>query len=174
MTIIAGSTTESDARKILKQNYRCEEGSFIYCLHENGKFDKKSFWEYYDCICELGKKPHSEKFDQQLLIEVTHTYEFILKCILYHFAPNDIYRIKFFPRIKYIYYIERLDFSIEAFFKDLNIDKVSFGDYIKLHRVIKISVVAEKGNFDNVAVLCRVCNLQIGKFEFVEGNRAYF
>ena len=122
---------EFDARNILKRNYKCEEGSFIYYLYEEAKFDRKSFWEYYDCICELGKKSHSEKFEQQMLVEVTHTYEFILKCILYHFAPNDIYRIKFFPRSKYNYYIERLDFAVEAFFKDLDISKVNFGSFIK-------------------------------------------
>lgn len=88
-----------DSRKILDANYKCEEGTFLYYLNEEGRFDKKSFWKYYDCICDLGKKCHSEKFEQQILVEVNWTYAFILKSILYHFAPNDIYMIKYFPTI---------------------------------------------------------------------------
>ncbi|MGL5674913.1 MAG: hypothetical protein ACRDDX_00700 [Cellulosilyticaceae bacterium] len=118
-------------RDVLQRNYRGEEGSFVYYLHEEAQFNKESFWEYYDCICELGKKCHGEKFKQQIVTEVNYTYAFILKSILYHFAPNDVYRIKYFPRINYNYYIERLDLAIEAFFKDLDIDTVDFGDYIK-------------------------------------------
>lgn len=59
------------------------------------------------------------------------TYTFILKSILYHFAPNDAYVIKYFPRVNYNYYIERLDFAIEAFYKGYDLDEVDFGNYIK-------------------------------------------
>lgn len=121
------STIEFNARNILKKNYRCEEGSFIYYLYEEAKFE------------------------QQMLIELTHTYEFILKCILYHFAPNDLYKIKFFPRIKYNYYIERLDFAVEAFFKDLDINKVNFGNFIKHAQGVYIFCLRRKEKSDIMA-----------------------
>lgn len=35
-------------REILENNYNGVEGSFTYFLHEESKFDKDSFWEYYN------------------------------------------------------------------------------------------------------------------------------
>ena len=63
--------------------------------------------------------------------KINFTYRYILESILYHFAPDDLYRIKRFPGKKYNLYLERLRFAVDSYFPGNIIDESTFGNEIK-------------------------------------------
>lgn len=101
------------AKQILLDNLNAENESFIYYIHERDRFSKKAFWEYYDSIAALITA-ESEK-TPELTRLITDTYQTILKYFIYHFNPNDSYRMKDFPK-NYIGYIQRIDHVIIAYY----------------------------------------------------------
>ncbi|MDF2587637.1 MAG: hypothetical protein K0S41_1478 [Anaerocolumna sp.] len=117
--------------KILDNNYNSIEGSFIYYLHEESKFDKVSFWKYYNCLREIALQSINKGIDRDVSIKINVTYRFILESILYHFAPDDLYRIKNFPRKKYNLYLERLRYAVDGYFSGYIMDESAFGNELK-------------------------------------------
>ncbi|MGL5434397.1 MAG: hypothetical protein ACRDBO_03230 [Lachnospiraceae bacterium] len=113
-----------DCRKVLENNYKCLEGSFVYFLHEEAKFDKDSFWEYYYCIKYVSH-------EEQVSKEIYFTYRYVLESFLYHFDPEDLYRIKYFPRKKYNLYLERIKFAADAYFEHSSYDEKVFGNELR-------------------------------------------
>lgn len=119
-----------NSEKILENNYNSIEGSFVYYLHEESKFDKVSFWEYYNCLRELALQSIDKDIDRDVSTKINFTYRYILESILYHFAPDDLYRIKRFPGKKYNLYLERLRFAVDSYFSGNKIDESTFGNEI--------------------------------------------
>ncbi|MCR5703352.1 MAG: immunity 41 family protein [Eubacterium sp.] len=101
-----------EAKLIIKNNYECKEDSFIYFLHEKGNFSTQQFWEYYDsvvCLVQCTKERNHKE-----AMRITNCYESILKFIICHFDPNDLYEISNFPN-NYGEYLERLEYAIMVY-----------------------------------------------------------
>ena len=120
-----------ESNKILDNNYDSGEGSFFYYLHEESSFDKDSFWEYYNCIRDLAQQAITIGIDRDTSKKINFTYRYILESFLCHFAPNDIYRIKKFPRKKYNLYLERLNFAVDGYFSGYLVEENTFGNEIR-------------------------------------------
>lgn len=92
---------------IIDDNVNAENKSFIYFLHEENKFDKKSFLDLCDYIQAL---------DSITVLELRKLYFIqnqIIKHIVYHFDKNDMSKISNLPS-NYWEYIERLDIIINS------------------------------------------------------------
>ncbi len=92
---------------IISDNINARNVSFLYFLHEENKFDKKSFMELCDCICRL---------DSITVIELRNLHFIenqILRHIVYHFDKNDMCEICNLPQ-NYGDYIELLDDAING------------------------------------------------------------
>lgn len=116
---------------MLDNNFYSVEGSFIYYLHEEAKFNKDSFWEYYNSLRDLAKQSIDVGLDRDIATKINFTYRYVLESFLYHFDPIDIYRIKNFPRKKYNLYLERLRFVVDGYFAGYVTDEKSFGSVLK-------------------------------------------
>lgn len=104
------------ARKVLSDNYECRKNSFIYSLYEKCCFSVEKFWEYYDSIAVLSGLSAGEK-NAELTMQVTETYQRMLKEIIYHFAPDDLAVIDNFPD-NYNAFIDRIDLAVSAYFSN--------------------------------------------------------
>lgn len=122
-------------REILENNYNGVEGSFTYFLHEESKFDKDSFWEYYNCINDLAREGIENGIDRDISKKIIFTYRFILESFIYHFAPKDLYKIKKFPKNKYTSYLERLKFVVDGYFSGYVIDESKLTSDLKNRKV---------------------------------------
>jgi hypothetical protein len=120
-----------EASKVLNYNYDSVEGSFIYYLHEESTFNKESFWEYYNCIRDITRQAIINGIDRDISRKINFTYRYVLECILYHFDPNDFYRIKRFPRVKYNLYLERLRYVVDGYYSGKLYDESLFGSELK-------------------------------------------
>ena len=109
--------TIANARKIISDNYNCNENSFVWFLHERSYFSTEKFWEYYESIAAfVGVTEKSPEITRQ----ITEIYQKMLKEIISHFSPIDLAVLDNFPE-NYIDYIERIDFALLAYYTD-NID----------------------------------------------------
>ena len=82
------------ALKILERNYRAEEGSFMFCLHEKDAFDRKEYNKLVNCIDELTEDCDFSRGTGEMIRSVQ--LETVLH-ITYHFNPADGYVIKGLP-----------------------------------------------------------------------------
>lgn len=108
--------TTEEARKILSDNYDGKENSLIYALHEDEYFSVPKFWEYYGSIAVLAGLDAGEK-SLALTMQITETYQQLLKEIIYHFAPDDGAVIDNFPE-NYNDYIDRIGIAVFAYFSN--------------------------------------------------------
>lgn len=113
-------------QKVLDDNYNVVDRSFLHYLNERCQFNIESFWEFYDCIVELGKNNCKQGFSLELLRKLNFVYKNILELFLYHMDSNDGYDIKEFPEEKYTFYLERLDEAVDAFFAGYEIKDETF------------------------------------------------
>lgn len=105
------------ARKIILDNYNCNENSFVYFLYEECYFSIEKFWEYYESIAAfVGVNEKSSEMTRK----ITDSYQRILKEMIFHFDPMDVAVMDNFPD-NYTDYIERIDFALLAYYTD-NID----------------------------------------------------
>jgi hypothetical protein len=61
--------------EILIRNYKGEEGSFIYSLHEKNYFDTDLYWEYYNCILNITESSLNKPLDEEIskmIFEIYH------------------------------------------------------------------------------------------------------
>lgn len=105
------------ARKIISDNYNCNENSFVYFLHEECYFSVAKFWEYYESIAAFVG---STKKNSEITRQITSSYQRVLKEMIFHFDPKDTAVIRNFPE-NYTDFIERIDFALLAYYTD-NID----------------------------------------------------
>lgn len=75
------------------RNIGCEPGTFIYMLHEECCFDAELFEVYYDGICALS----AVHADTAMLVKMVRMNTFVLRCLIYHFLPDDLYAIQNLP-----------------------------------------------------------------------------
>lgn len=79
----------SIAVEVLKSNYEGKEGSFIYFLHEECKFNKIAFWDYYNSIVDLTNETLiQDSIDRELSEMLSKTYVYIMRSLLWHFHPK--------------------------------------------------------------------------------------
>lgn len=102
------------AKKVIFDNFYGEEGSLVDSLCNDTVFSKEKFWAYHDSIVALASIGTEEK-NLELSMELSISYQRILKEFMYHFVPNDISCLDCFPE-NYNDYIERLDFAVLAYF----------------------------------------------------------
>ncbi len=108
--------TIEEARRIISDNYNGRENSLIYALHEEEYFSVPKFWEYYNSIAALAGLDAGEK-SLALTMQITETYQQLLKEIIYHFAPDDLAVIDNFPE-DYNDYIDRINIAVFAYFSN--------------------------------------------------------
>ncbi len=101
-----------DAKKIILDNYLCNENSFVYFLHEESYFSTEKFWEYYESIAALVREIEKSP---EITRQITQSYQRILQEMIAHFSPMDIAEIDNFPE-NYYDYIERIDFALLAYY----------------------------------------------------------
>ena len=75
------------AMEILNANWKAEEGSFLYYLHEENNFHEAAFLKLCSCISSLPRR-HSQ--DQTVSLKIVFVYGQVLKHLLYHFDPQDL------------------------------------------------------------------------------------
>lgn len=117
--------TVSEARAVLKKNAECAGKSLIYALHERGRFSKKRFWEFYDCVITLAKDALKNGRDIETARELTGVYQWVLKEMIWHFDKRDRSRLGKFPK-NYNEYIERLDGALDAYFRGVFADEALY------------------------------------------------
>ena len=103
----------SRAKQIIADNYYKIEDSLCYLLNEECEFSTLAFWEYYEAIvCITRNGLRTEELSTQIAIG----YQRFLKEIVWHFDPNDVAAVEYFPE-NYNDYIERLDLAVRAYYE---------------------------------------------------------
>lgn len=101
-----------DLQQILNDNYKGENNSFLYYLHEESHFDEESLSQLCQCISSLH---HSHLQDMAASMQINFIYTQVLKHIIYHFDPNDYSRIDDLP-FDYNEKLELLDTAVAQYF----------------------------------------------------------
>ncbi len=101
------------AKRIIFDNYKAENNSFLFFLHEKDFFSEEAFWEFYESIAALVLC--SEEKSIEITEQITHNYQRLLKYIIFHFDTNDNYVLENFPR-NYMDYLERMEYVLKAYF----------------------------------------------------------
>ncbi|MBQ9935823.1 MAG: hypothetical protein IJO70_08250 [Lachnospiraceae bacterium] len=104
--------TVEAAIQTLIDNYKGDNNSFMYYLHEKGYFSEEKFWEFYESITVLVI---NDVNSSEITAQITHSYQRLLKYIIFHFDPKDDYALDNFPE-NYIDYLERIEYAIMAYF----------------------------------------------------------
>ena len=104
----------TEAKQILKDNFECKENSLIYLLHEKNMFSTEQFWKYYDSISVLAET--DEEKSMNTAMQITNSYQDILKYFIFHLDSHDGYKIANFPQ-NYSDYMDRIEYAIWAYFK---------------------------------------------------------
>lgn len=102
-----------DVQQVLNDNYRAENNSFLYYLHEESSFNEEAYSCLCECITEL--KLHHIK-DECSMMKINFIYSQILKHIIYHFDPDDSSMIEQLP-VNYYEKLEVLDAVIQEYYK---------------------------------------------------------
>lgn len=98
---------------MIEDNINAANQSFLYFLHEEIKFDKKSILDLCNYIQTLDRVTIPE------LRKLYFLQNQIIKHIAYHFDKDDMYEISNLPS-DYWEYMELLDTAIESL-KDITI-----------------------------------------------------
>ena len=101
-----------NAERIIYDNYKGRNDSFMFFLHERDLFSQERFWELYDSIIALKGMAFTEP---ELARQVNSIYQYVLKTMIWHFSPTDSLTIENFPA-EYNGYIERLDYAVSVFY----------------------------------------------------------
>ncbi len=117
--------TINEAQAILEKNADCSPKSLIFSLHERGRFSKKRFWEFYDCIITLARSAQTSGRDIETAQKITLVYQQVLKEMVWHFDKKDMSKLKKLPE-NYNEYIERLDGAVDAYFRGVFIDETLY------------------------------------------------
>lgn len=91
---IARRCKTKDALKILNANYKANDDSFLYYLHEEDYFHEVKFYELCQAMASLH---HSYLHDEVASVQIIFIYGQVLRHIIYHFDPKDLSRISNFP-----------------------------------------------------------------------------
>lgn len=83
-----------NAPPIISDNYKAENKSFLFSLHEERRFDKEALAELCRAINALCR---THKEDRTVACRINFIYGQVLQHLLYHFDPNDCSRIPGLP-----------------------------------------------------------------------------
>jgi len=103
--------TVEDAIQTLVDNYKGDNNSFMFYLHEKNYFSVEKFWEFYESITALILNNDNSS---EITTQITHSYQRLLKYIIFHFDPKDDYVLENFPE-NYIDYLERIEYALMAY-----------------------------------------------------------
>src|SRR6185503_6433227 len=104
-------TTENASQylKILQDNERGVNQSFIYFLNEKVSFNEPAFWQLYNSIIGVIEKPLANTVNRELARTLCRIQAYILTGIIQHLSPEEsATTINNFPAEKIEAYIERL------------------------------------------------------------------
>ena len=103
------------AKQIILDNYKIENNSFMFFLHEKNYFSEEAFWEFYESITALTLCV--EERSMEIAEQITQNYQRLLKYIVFHFDPNDDFTLENFPE-NYVDYLERIEYALMAYFRE--------------------------------------------------------
>lgn len=101
-----------DAKRIIHSNYKAENNSFMFFLHEKELFSEEAFWEFYESITALVLC--NEEKSIEITEQIVQSYQRLLKYIVFHFDPDDNFVLENFPK-NYVDYLERIEYAIMAY-----------------------------------------------------------
>ena len=101
-----------DAKKILEDNSNAIEESFVYYLKEKGLFNKEAFRKLCESINTLANDEVEISRTAQQINSINNQ---TLKFFLYHFDPEDPYKISNMPE-NYNKMLEYLDKAVSYYF----------------------------------------------------------
>ena len=101
-----------DAKRIIHSNYKAENNSFMFFLHEKELFSVEAFWEFYESITVLVLCDEEKSIE--IAEQIVQSYQRLLKYIIFHFDPDDNFVLEKFPR-NYVDYLERIEYAIMAY-----------------------------------------------------------
>ena len=102
-----------EAMEILTANWKAEDGSFLYYLHEENNFHEAAFLELCSCIYSLSRR-HPQ--DQTVSSKIVFVYGQVLKHLFYHFDPQDLSSISNLPS-DYSEKLELLEQNVIQYFQ---------------------------------------------------------
>lgn len=102
------------AKQIMLDNYKIENNSFMFFLHEKNYFSEEAFWKFYESITALALC--GEEQSMEITEQITQNYQRLLKYIVFHFDPNDDFTLENFPE-NYVDYLERIEYALMAYFR---------------------------------------------------------
>lgn len=97
---------------LIEDNKRAENHSFLYYLHEEGKFDSSSF----SALCQYLVKVEATSLAQ--LKDLHFIQEQILKHLVWHFDSQDLYTISDLSS-DYWEYLDSIECEINKLFGSL-------------------------------------------------------
>ncbi len=103
--------------KIINDNANTDNESFMYFLHEQGVFDEKSYWKFYNSIRYLGIENYSNELPRELTAKIIKSYEWFLFLMVCHFNKKDRFKIKNLPS-NYFDYFDRLRTVLKSYLLD--------------------------------------------------------
>ena len=106
--------TIDQAKHIIEANYSMRKNTLTLLMYDDCEFSADAFWAFYDAIACVTRAFEKNEI---LTTQITVGYQKFLKEIIYHFAPNDVATMAFFPE-NYNDYIERLDYAVLAYLND--------------------------------------------------------
>ncbi|MFV0394561.1 MAG: hypothetical protein ACK5LC_09220 [Coprobacillaceae bacterium] len=78
---------------IIEKNLDVKENTFMYFLHEKNIFDETLFQEYIKNVGLIN----TENTQKEKVIAIIEVNDYIIRNIIYHFLPEDLFVIKNFP-----------------------------------------------------------------------------
>ena len=103
---------DMDARKILNENCKAKNKSFLYYLHEENFFHEAAFAELCDSLFSLCD---THGHDKVVSARICFIYGQVLKHIMCHFDLRDMYRIQNLPD-DYNEKIEMMEHAVQKYF----------------------------------------------------------
>lgn len=101
------------AKDILTDNVEAKNGSFLYCLRSETRFNLEAFKKLYAAIRVLAD---DEVEISRTAQQINYVYGQVLQCLLFHFDEDDEFKIKNLPE-NYSKLIDSLNKSVEYYFK---------------------------------------------------------
>lgn len=101
-----------DGLKVLNDNFKAENNSFLYYLHEESFFDEIAFSELCSSLSSLC---HTHPHNKVVSAQICFVYGQVLRHIIYHFDPGDLSRISNLP-YHYSEALEALERIITTYF----------------------------------------------------------
>ena len=88
---------KEDTLRLIEENYKAANNSFVYLLHERDLYDTDAFARLLDCINSL------DEGEETILEQLNAILRETLKHIIYHFDPDDSSRIPNLPEDYWAY-----------------------------------------------------------------------